>query len=441
MSRRYLFKVLGGLSLVAMILAAPAIAAAQSTLRASANGNFVSATNAGAGNLTATAAVASTWEQFTVINNSDGTVSLRAGINGLFVSADLNIGNRLIADRPTASTWEKFKLVPQPNGTVALQAMANNLFVSADLNVGAVLVADRPTASTWEQFTIVTNGGGGGGGGGGGAGNFPARFAAPYVESWNGTSVTNLANTTGHKFWTLAFVISNGSCTATWNGDTLLSSNLYLNDINSLRAMGGDVIISFGGAAGTELGQACTSVAALQAAYQSVITKYNLTWIDLDIEGAAIADSASVNRRNQAIRALQAANPNLRVSYTLPVNPTGLDGNGTNLLANAKANGVRVDVVNVMAMDYGSCGIDMGAAAVNAATGTRNQISNLGMTSSVGVTPMTDVNDTTCEVFSTANSRTLVNFAQSNGFVRLLAYWAIGRDASHAHLSIFHTFQ
>jgi hypothetical protein len=97
-------------------------------------------------------------------------------------------------------------------------------------------------------------------------------------------------------------------------------------------------------------------------------------------------------------------------------------------------------LVNVMAMDYGACGIDMGAAATNAASGTRNQISSLGMTSSVGVTPMTDVNDTTCEVFSTGNSQNLINFAQANGFIRLLAYWAIGRDPSHAHLNIFHTF-
>jgi len=433
MSRRYLSRI----SLAAVLVAVPSIAAAQSTLRASANGNFVTATNAGADDLAATAAIASTWEQFAVINNSDGTVSLRSGINGLFVSADLNLGGRLIADRAVASTWEKFRLVPQANGTVALQALANNTFVSADLNIGAVLIANRPAASTWEQFTITTNGGGGGGGG---AGNFPARFAAPYVESWNRTSVSNLARTTGHKFWTLAFIISNGGCTATWNGDTLLSSNIYLTDINDLRAMGGDVIISFGGAAGTELGQACTSVSALQAAYQSVITKYNLTWIDLDIEGAAIADAASVTRRNQAIRGLQAANPSLRVSYTLPVTPSGLDGNGTNLLSNARANGARVDVVNVMAMDYGSCGLDMGAAAINAASGTRNQIANLGMSSAVGVTPMTDVNDTTCEVFTTGNSQSLINFAQGNNFVRLLAYWAIGRDASHAHLNIFHTF-
>ena len=438
MSSRCLSKVVRGLSLAAVILGVPTMAAAQSSLRASANARFVTAADAGASDLAATATVASTWEQFTVINNADGTVSFRAGINGLFVAADLNNGGRLIANRAVASTWEKFRVITQPNGTVALQAMANNLFVSADLNLAAVLIANRTAASTWEQFTIAPSGGGGGGGGGG---NFPSRFAAPYVESWNGTSVTNLANTTGHKFWTLAFIISNGGCTATWNGDTPLSSNLYLNDINSLRAMGGDVIISFGGAAGIELGQACTTVASLQAAYQSVITKYNLTWIDLDIEGASIADTASVNRRNQAVRALQVANPNLRVSYTLPVNPTGLDGNGTNLLSNARANGTRVDVVNVMAMDYGSCGIDMGAAAVSAANGTRNQIASLGMTSSVGVTPMNDVNDTTCEVFSTANARTLVNFAQANSFVRRLAYWAIGRDPSHAHLNIFHPFQ
>ncbi|HEX3481579.1 MAG TPA: hypothetical protein VHT91_41495 [Kofleriaceae bacterium] len=67
-------------------------------------------------------------------------------------------------------------------------------------------------------------------------------------------------------------------------------------------------------------------------------------------------------------------------------------------------------------------------------------ISSLGMSSSVGVTPMSDVNDTTCEVFSTGNSQTLVNFAQANSFVRLLAYWAVDRDTSHAHLRIFHTF-
>lgn len=53
---------------------------------------------------------------------------------------------------------------------------------------------------------------------------------------------------------------------------------------------------------------------------------------------------------------------------------------------------------------------------------------------------MTDVNDTTCEVFSTANSQTLVNFAQTNSFVRRLACGAVDRDTNRSHLRIFYTF-
>src|SRR5207248_861955 len=138
---------------------------------------------------------------------------------------------------------------------------------------------------------------------------------------------------------------------------------------NDLRGMGGDVIISFGGAAGTELGNACGDVGSLQAAYQSVINQFRLTWMDFDIEGAPIADTAAVDRRNKAIHNLQAANPGLRVSYTLPVDRTGLPGEGTSLLRNAQSNGARVDVVNIMAMDYGPCYPDMGQAAIDAANG------------------------------------------------------------------------
>lgn len=137
-----------------LLLAAPAAAAA-ATIQAAANGSFVSATDAGAGTLAATAAVASTWEQFQVVNNDDGTISLIATIDGRYVSADLNIGGYLVADRTTASTWEKFQLVPQANGTTALLALANNTYVSADLNLGAQLIANRTVASTWEQFTIA----------------------------------------------------------------------------------------------------------------------------------------------------------------------------------------------------------------------------------------------------------------------------------------------
>lgn len=134
------------------------IAAQAATIRAVANNNFVSATATGTSYLTATAATASTWENFEVINNSDGTVSFRATISGNFVAADTGLAapntNRLIANRPTAGTWERFRLEPQANGTVAIRAVANNLLVSADLNLGGALIANRTTAQAWEQFII-----------------------------------------------------------------------------------------------------------------------------------------------------------------------------------------------------------------------------------------------------------------------------------------------
>jgi Glycosyl hydrolases family 18 len=282
-------------------------------------------------------------------------------------------------------------------------------------------------------------GGSGVAGTSGGNSNFPARVTAPYVETWSSLSLTNLATATGHKFYTLAFMISNG-CTPSWNGDTALSSNLYATDIANLRKMGGDVIISFGGASGVELGDACTTVDALQAAYQAVITKYALSWMDLDIEGGAESRTAAVDRRNKALKNLQTANPGLRVSYTLAVDPSGLPQAQRNLLANAKTNGLRVDVVNVMAMDYGACNLDMGKAATDAAAATRTQLQTLGLASAVGVTPMTGVNDTTCENFSTANATALVDYANANAYVGLLAFWAVSRDVNHAYLNIFKTF-
>lgn len=49
----------------------------------------------------------------------------------------------------------------------------------------------------------------------------------------------------------------------------------------------------------------------------------------------------------------QAANPGLTLSYTLPVLPAGLTADGVALLVNARARGVRLDVLNIMTMDYG----------------------------------------------------------------------------------------
>jgi chitinase len=295
----------------------------------------------------------------------------------------------------------------------------------------------------------AADGGGAADSGGGGTdsggqhmvGNFPARFAAPYVETWNDNNLANLANTTGHKFYTLAFVINGtGTCNPTWNGDTALTGNGYGGYIQALRALGGDVIVSFGGADGTELGRSCTTVASLQAAYQKVIDAFHLTWLDLDIESGAESDTPSVDRRNQALHALQMANPGLRVSYTLGVDRTGLPSAQLGVVKSAIANGAHVDVVNIMAMDYGPCYSDMGQAAIDAANATKTQLAGIGSPAAVGITPMIGVNDVSCENFTTSDSQQVVTFANANPFVHLLAFWALGADNGHANLSAFHAF-
>src|SRR5205823_3131679 len=127
-----------------------------------------------------------------------------------------------------------------------------------------------------------------------------------------------------------------------WGGFTPMSDKFMLGDIQGLRSSGGDVGVSFGGANGTPIDAAITDVNSLVTAYSQVIDTYSLTWIDFDIEGFWIAEPASVSRRNQAAAKLQAKYPGLRISYTLPVMPTGLTQDGINVINGAKSAGVKI---------------------------------------------------------------------------------------------------
>jgi Glycosyl hydrolases family 18 len=177
--------------------------------------------------------------------------------------------------------------------------------------------------------------------------------------------------------------------------------------VQAIQAAGGHVTISFGGAAGQEAALTASSAASLQAEYQSVIDRYHVTSLDFDIEGAAVQDQHSITLRDQALTGLQAANPGLTVSFTLPVLPTGLTADGLNLLASTKHDGVKIDVVNIMAMDYGASvdnGGQMGLDAIQAAIATEAQISSMGLSAKIGITPMIGVNDVAAEVFTLADA-------------------------------------
>ncbi|MDE9366956.1 chitinase [Luteipulveratus sp. YIM 133132] len=254
---------------------------------------------------------------------------------------------------------------------------------------------------------------------------------APYVDlSANSADMLDRAIADGGlRTFTAAFVLGSG-CKPIW-GDTLGIEDSTVNPrIDRARAAGAEPIISFGGAGGIELGQSCTDETALTAAYQSVIDKYQVSKIDFDVEGGAIGDTASVERRFRAIKALQDRNPGLQVSVTIPVLETGPVDTGRALLAAAAAQGVRLDVINAMVMDYGHPVDDMAGAAKTAAAGTLSaaQESGLDVTwANIGVTPMTGANDSAGETVSQDDARAIVAWAKEQGVGRL-AFWSVGRD-------------
>ena len=256
---------------------------------------------------------------------------------------------------------------------------------------------------------------------------------APYVDmgSWPTPSLVELATGGNIKSFTLAFITASG-CKAMWFNAYDPRQAWSKDQIDAIRARGGDVKISFGGATGIELAQACSSVSALQAEYQAVVSAYGLKFIDLDIEGAATADPASVSRRSQALAGLQAANPGLKVSLTLPVLPEGLTADGLSVVRSARDAGVNVDIVNVMAMDYYRMG-DYGDFAVAAANSLFGQLkslypskTNAQLWKMVGVTPMLGQNDDG-HIFDFGDSSQLVTFAKMN-HLGVLAFWEMTRD-------------
>lgn len=250
----------------------------------------------------------------------------------------------------------------------------------------------------------------------------------------------------------LAFVVADpeDACSPTWGGAYSLDAagrDLELDRrILQLRAAGGDIMVSFGGQANEELAYACTELDDLIDGYRSVIERYDLRAIDLDIENADLADLPSIERRAEAIAALQdersAAGKQLDVWLTLPVASNGLTSDGVALVAATLDGGVELTGVNAMTMNFSNAENpteDMLAATKSALTATMEQVADVykdrGVTLSgadrwakVGATPMIGQNDVVGEVFTLDDARGLADFALEKGLGRV-STWSLNRDA------------
>jgi hypothetical protein len=273
------------------------------------------------------------------------------------------------------------------------------------------------------------------------AANWPST--APYVDmgAWPTPVLSQMSQASGLKGFTLGFVTGAG-CKASWFNAYDPRTAWQKSEIDKLRSAGGDVKISFGGASGIELAQACTDVSKLATEYSAVVDAYGAKYADFDIEGAATADPASYNRRSQALAKVQQSHSSLKISLTLPVLPEGLTADGLNVVKSAKNAGVNLDLVNVMAMDYYRSGTDDGDAAVKAAQSTHDQLKAIYSSKTdaqiwkmVGVTPMLGKNDDG-STFDQNDARQLVSSAKSH-HVGMLAFWEETRDRNACNGALY----
>ncbi|GAA0270192.1 chitinase [Cryptosporangium japonicum] len=246
----------------------------------------------------------------------------------------------------------------------------------------------------------------------------------------------------GLSRYILGFVVAKDGCNPSWDGDLAIDDDEVIQRVKDFRAAGGDIRISFGGAAGDELAAVCSSVPALAEAYQRVIDLYSATAVDFDVEGNELGDTPGHVRRGQAIAVLQknaaAAGKKLDVSLTLPVNPSGFTASPIRILTAAATANARIDAVNVMAMDYGRWAAPepegmMGTYATQAMTnavGTIRDVFGLSEAEAwkrIAVTPLIGVNSPATEVFSLEDAAKVGAFAREKG-AAFFSMWAITRD-------------
>ncbi|HBI7652346.1 TPA: chitinase [Escherichia coli] len=280
---------------------------------------------------------------------------------------------------------------------------------------------------------------------------WPKHVYAPYVDFTLNTipDLAALAKNHNVNHFTLAFVVSKdaNTCLPTWGTAYGMQNYAQYSKIKALREAGGDVMLSIGGANNAPLAASCKNVDDLMQHYYDIVDNLNLRVLDFEIEGTWVADQASIERRNLAVKKVQdkwkSEGKDIAIWYTLPILPTGLTPEGMNVLSDAKAKGVELAGVNVMTMDYGNAicqsanteGQNIhGKCATSAIANLHAQLKGLYGNKSdaeidamMGTTPMVGVNDVQGEVFYLSDARLVMQDAQKRN-LGMVGIWSIARD-------------
>jgi chitinase len=279
----------------------------------------------------------------------------------------------------------------------------------------------------------------------------PGPWFAPYVDvTLTPTYQFQLPTENGARQIALGFVVSDpqAPCTPSWGAAyTLGQADEGLNldsRIAQVRNEGASVIVSFGGQKNTSLAVGCTNQVALTDAFSSVIDRYGLNTVDLDVEGAALDNFAANRRLATAMASIQqtSGHRHLAVWLTLPVEPGGLQDNALSLISTMLHDHVSLAGVNVMTMDFANpaaSAANMLGAIEQALGTTHRQLASLlprygvklgtrELWNHMGATVMIGQNNLGREQVSVGDATSLVSFANQNGLGRV-SMWSLNRDS------------
>ena len=264
-----------------------------------------------------------------------------------------------------------------------------------------------------------------------------ALAAAPYEYlGWGSPQKpTDVMAATGIKWFTLAFILSDGGCNPKWDGSRALKGGSDESAIKSIRAAGGDIVVSVGGWSGAKLGEKCSSATALAGAYQKVIDAYRLKAFDIDIENTEFGNATVRQRVVDALKIVEQKNPGIVTYITMGTTPSGPDATGKDLIKRGARAGLAADAWVVMPFDFGGHGGTMGQASVGALEGLKNAVKSAYAYSDsvayrhIGVSSMNGKTDEAGETVTLNDFKTILTYAQQHHIARY-AFWSVNRDRS-----------
>lgn len=182
-----------------------------------------------------------------------------------------------------------------------------------------------------------------------------------YNMNWSTTpafsNLKEIADNSKHYSYVMAFITQNqwdnAHCYPAWGGQPSLAlkDKFYQQEVQYLQSQNGSVAVSFGGENGVSIESKCTQT-ELEQVYQSALDIYGAAFLDFDIEGGALGDTAANTNRFKALKSLQAKNANAKVTLTLPANTDGFPPYALALIQEGKNLGVSIKEYNMMTMAW-----------------------------------------------------------------------------------------